>query len=28
MVKAFEERADALYGRPPAQISGQSVTQS
>lgn len=28
MVKAFEDRADALFGRPPAQISGHSATQS
>lgn len=28
MVKAFEDRADVLYGRHPAPISGHSATQS
>jgi len=28
MVKAFEDRAEVLYGRPHARLSGQSVTQS
>ena len=28
MVKAFEDRADVLYGRPEPRISGQSATQS
>ena len=28
MVKAFEDRADVLYGRHPTPISGQSATQS
>jgi len=28
MVKAFEDRADALYGRPPAHLTGRSATQS
>ena len=28
MVKAFEDRADVLYGRPAPRISGASATQS
>ena len=28
MVKAFEDRADVLYGRPVPRISGASATQS